>query len=339
MRGTHESMRGVPGFLRRTAALRAAAVLVLLAASAASTAQAILDYESVEPRTFGYVLGDKIRRELHLRVRSGYRLDAASLPKAGRLDRWLELAEPELRVESAGDGRRYRLVLTYQVLNAPRSPATVTIPQQNLRLVGEGPAVTTLMPSLEITVAPLTSDLGPKDLSGSALQPDRRPAPLPVEQRQARLAWTGTALLALLLLAAWRRGYTAVIARRNLPFTNALRRLKRLPAADTPADPEAGLRIVHEALNRTAGHAVFAHNLEEFLAQRPEFAGLRRDFERLFAASGRVFFADPATGAEARSDLSALLDLCRRGSRIERQSLREKTRPASDRSLATGQSG
>jgi mxaA protein len=319
--------------------LRAAAVLVLLASAAASTAQAILDYEAVEPRTFGYVLGDKIRRELRFRVRSGYRLDTASLPRAGRLDRWLELAEPELRVESAGNGRRYRLVLTYQVLNAPRSPAAVTIPQQDLRLVGEGPAVTTLMPSLEITVAPLTSALGPKELSGSALQPDRRPAPLPVEARQARLAWTGTALLALLLFAAWRRSYTAAIARRNLPFANALRRLKRLPAADAPADPETGLRIVHEALNRTAGRAVFAHNLEEFLAQRPEFASLRGDFARLFVASGRVFFADAATGAEARSELSALRDLCRRGSRIERRLSPEKTRPGRGRSLAAGQSG
>lgn len=332
-------MRDIAGSFRHPAIFRAAAVLVLLAAPAATMAQAILDYDLVEPRTFGYVLGDKIRREMHLTVRSGYRLDAASLPKAGRLDRWLELAEPELRVESAGDGLRYRLVLTYQVLNAPRSPAAVTIPQQDLRLVGEGPDVTTLMPSLEITVAPLTSDLGPKDLSGSALQPDRRPAPLPVEKRQARLAWTGTALLALLLLAAWRRGYTAAVARRNLPFANALRRLRRLPAADATADPEAGLRIVHEALNRTAGRAVFAHNLEEFLLQRPEFADLRPDFERLFAASGRVFFADAATGAEARSDLSALLDLCRRGSRIERQSLREKTRAVRGRSLATGQNG
>lgn len=325
--------------MRRPAVLRAAAVLILLASPAASIAQAILDYEAVEPRTFGYVLGDKIRRELRFSVRSGYRLDTASLPRAGRLDRWLELAEPELRVESAGNGRRYRLVLTYQVLNAPRSPAAVTIPQQDLRLVGERGAVTTLVPSLEITVAPLTASLGAEDLSGSALQPDRRPPPLPVAARQVRLAWTATALLALLLLAGWRRGYTAAIARRNLPFANALRKLKRLPAAAPRAEPAAGLLIVHEALNHTAGRAVFAHNLGEFLVQHPEFASLQPDFERLFAASGRVFFGDAATEAEAGSDLSALLHLCRRGSRIERQLLRAETRPVRNRSLAAGQSG
>lgn len=289
-----------------------------------ASAQAILAYDIIEPRTFGYVIGDEIHREVRLSVRSGYRLDEASLPKAGRLDRWLELAAPELRAESIGDGRRngrrYHLVLSYQIVNAPRSLVTVTIPRQDLRLVGETQAVTTLVPALEVTVAPLTSDLGADRLSGSALQPDRPPAPLPVLEGQTRLAGTGAALLVLLSIAAWRRGRRALTARRNLPFASAVRRLRRLPAPAAPADRVAGLKIVHEAVNRTAGHAVFAHNLDAFLAAHPELAGLRGDFERLFASSRRVFFADATAEASSGSDPPALLRLCRLCSRIERRS-------------------
>jgi mxaA protein len=313
-------MRDVSNCFRWPALARPAVVLVLLASPALSSAQAILGYDIIEPRTFGYVIGDKIRREVRLSVRPGYRLDEASLPKAGRLDRWLELAAPELRAESIGNGRRYHLVLTYQIFNAPRSFTAVTIPQQDLRLVGEAQVVTTLLPALQVTVAPLTSDLGAKGYWGSALQPDRAPAPLALQARQTRLAWTGAALLALLLFAAWRRGLAALIARRRLPFASAVRRLKRLPASGAPADLVVGLKIVHEAINQTAGRAVFAHNLGAFFAAHPEFTGLREEFERLFAASGLVFFGDAAADAPPRSDPPALLHLCRLCSRIERQS-------------------
>lgn len=297
----------------------AALLLALSAWPALSQAQAILEYDVIEPRTFGYVVGDKIRRELHLRIRSGYRLDESSLPKAGRLDRWLELAPPEVRAEQSGDGRDYRLILTYQILNAPRALETVTIPQHNLRLAGEPHAVTTLVPRLRVTVAPVTSDLA--RVSALSLQEERAPGELRVRAQPTRLAWTGAALAALLLLAAWRRGFSVMTARRNLPFASALRELKRLRTpAGAPADRAAELKVVHEAVNRTAGRAVFAHNLDELLAARPEFAPVRNDLEELFAASDRLFFDGTAADAPAGGQSAALLRLCRRGRRIERRS-------------------
>lgn len=314
-------MGNCSGSFRCQCLTHAAFLLALLAWPALSQGQAILANDIIEPRTFGYVVGDKIRREVHLSVRSAYRLDEASLPKAGRLDRWLELAAPEVRTESIGNGRRYHLILTYQIFNAPLTLQTVTIPQQDLRLVGETQTLTTLVPALRVTVAPVTSDIGADNrLSGSSLQQDRKPAPLPVQERRTRLAWTSAALIALLLFAVWRHGRMALIARRNLPFASAVRELRRLqPASGAPAEYARMLKIVHEAVNRTAGRAVFAHSLDDFLAAHPEFAGLRNDFEELFAASGRVFFANAAAGAPFGSGSPSLLCLCRRCSRIERR--------------------
>jgi mxaA protein len=128
-------------------------------------------------------------------------------------------------------------------------------------------------------------------------------------------------LLTLLLYLAWRRGLMAFIARGNLPFTKAARELKRLqPTSGAPAHYAAGLKIVHEAINRTAGRAVFAHNLDEFLAAHPAYAGLRTDFDQLFAASGRVFFAGAAPDTPSRNAWPALLHLCQLCSKIERRS-------------------
>jgi mxaA protein len=310
------------GFLRQRGASIAAFLLLVLTCPALAQTQAILANDVIEPRSFGYVVGDKIRREVHLSVHTGYRLDQASLPEPGRLDRWLEVAAPEVRVESIRNGRRYHLVLTYQIFNAPRASETITIPQQNLQILGAEDALSTLVPALRVTVAPVTAAIAASSLSGSSLQQDRPPSPIAVDVRQSRLAFTGAGLLTLLLYAAWRRGLMAFIARGNLPFTKASRELKRLqPTSGAPARYAAGLKIVHEAINRTAGRAVFAHNLDEFLASHPAYAGLRTDFDRLFAASDRIFFADGAADTPPGNAWTALLRLCQLCSRIEKQSV------------------
>lgn len=309
-----------PFFFGRHSPVRAALLLLLLAAPALSQAQAILANDIVEPRTFGYVVGDKIRREVHISLDPAWRLDLESLPNPGRLDRWLDFAAPDVRADSGGRARHYRLVLTWQLRNAPAAPETVAIPQLNLRIVREEQALTTLVPALRINVAPLTSAIAVERINGSSLQEDRSPSPLPVRDRQTRLAWTGAALLVLLSVAGWRRGLLSLGARANLPFATAVRELKRAQSnPDAAARYPACLKIVHEAINRTAGRAVFAHNLDDFFASHPAFAPLRDDFEGLFAASGRVFFGNAAAEVPAGAP-GDLLRLCERGRRIERQS-------------------
>lgn len=308
--------------MRPRAASAAAFLVAALACPVLPQAQmqAIFANEVIEPRTFGYVVGDKIRREVRLSVQADYRLDMASLPQPGRLDRWLEAATPEVRVESIRNGQRYHLFLTYQIFNAPPAPETITIPQQDLRILGETDALTTLVPALRITVAPVTSAIATNRVSDSSLQDDRPPSPIPVEVRQGLLAFAAASLLTLLVYAALRGGLMAFIARRELPFTKASSELKRLQASGAPARYAAGLKIVHAAINRTAGRAVFAHNLDEFFSAHPAFAGLRDEFDGIFAASGRVFFGDTAADTPSRNSWPELRHLCQACSRIERRS-------------------
>ena len=304
---------------------RAVVLLLLMAWPPLSQPQAILQNEIIEPRTFGYVVGDKIRREMVLTLNTGYALDEESLPEAGRLDRWLEIAAPEVNVEAEDGGTRYRIVLTYQIFNAPLALETVAIPQQDIRILVNDDksgqtAFTTLLPALRITVAPVTSAIDGGRLSEASLQEDRAPPSIPVEGRQSRLAWITLALLVMLLYAAWRRGLAAFLSRGRLPFTRALRELRKLqPPPGAPAPWASGLRIVHGAINGTAGRAVFAHNVDDFLAAHPAYAGLRDDFHQLFSVSDRIFFAGDATGEAPADGWSSLLQLCKRCSSIERR--------------------
>jgi mxaA protein len=308
-------------------------LLLLMAWPPLSRSQAILENDVVDPRTFGYVVGDKIRREMLLTLNSGYVLDEGSLPEAGRLDRWLEVAAPEIPSEADGDATRYRILLTYQIFNAPLALETVTVPQQDIRiLIHDGTAqsaFTTLIPALRITVAPLTSAVDAGRLSDASLQADRPPAAIPLDGRQRRIASVALALLVLLLYAAWRSGIATFLSRGRSPFTRALRELRKLqPASGTPAPYASGLKIVHDAINSTAGRATFAHNVDEFLAAHPAYAGLHDDFHQLFAASGRTFFAGEAAEEAPAGAWQALLQLCQRCSSIERR--QERTRSTSD---------
>jgi mxaA protein len=317
---------------RRRRGLLCAMVLLLTAWPPLSWSQAILENDLVDPRTFGYVVGDKIRREMLLTLNSGYVLDEESLPGAGRLDRWLEVAAPEIRSEAEGNATRYRIVLTYQIFNAPLALETVTVPQQDIRILtddgAEQSAFTTLIPALRITVAPVTSAVDAGRLSEASLQADLAPVAIPVDGRQRRIAWAGLALLVLLLYAAWRGGMAAFLSRGGLPFTRALRELRKLqPASGAPVPYASGLKIVHDAINSTAGRATFAHNVNEFLAAHPAYAGLRDDFHEMFAASGRMFFAGEAAGQVPAGAWQSLLQLCQRCSSIERR--QERTLAAS----------
>lgn len=321
---------------RRNLALVVGAAL--LALPGVALAQAIAEMEIAEPRTFGHVVGDTLRREVFLTLHPDYRLDPDSVPDAERIDRWIERAEPQLSEPSPWRRGRYRLVLTYRILDAPRSVQTVALPQENLRILGgrgssERFAQTTLVPTLRVTVSPMTTATGPDDVTPSVLQPDRAPAPIALEPRQRRLAWAGAGLLVLLSIAAWQRGIRAWLERRNLPFARAERALKRARPAFEAQRPEgtsaangadaAALKIVHEAINRTAGRAVFAHDLEDFVATHREYAALRDDLDRLFAASNHAFFRENAPPA---TDVPDLLALCRRARRIERRALRTAQR-------------
>lgn len=288
---------------------------VLIAGSGPAPAAGTLRATTVEPRAFGYHVGDLVERDVIVHVPDGFVLDDASLPRPGARGKLLELQAVSRSDSSEAGGTRLALHLRYQVFIAPPEVRTLEIAPFSLSFKGDGREQTLRVDAWPVTVSPLVPvEVSPRQGLGE-LRPDLPPPQMDTRPAQRRLLAYG--VLLLLCLAYLAQVYLALPwwSRRRRPFATAWRRLSQVPA-DAPA-PEwrAAFQRVHEALNQTAGEVVFEHGVDRFIAAQPRYAGLRTELLAFFRQSRREFFADspPAAG-----DGRWLLEFCRRCRDAER---------------------
>ena len=270
---------------------RAVAVAWLLAAGTAHAGDATqLEAFTVEPRAFGYQVGDVLQRHIVVTVPAGLMLDAASLPRPGARGHALELRE--LRRQS-GAGRE-ELWLHYQVFLAPQAVRTLELPSLSLHFEGQPRAQDLRVDAWPVTVAPLVPlEVSPRHGLGE-LQPD---APLPhITTQSLRTRLVAYAIVATLLLATL--GFVHLAGswwgRRRRPFARAWAAMHALPRGDDPAAWRVACERLHAAFNEAGGEVLFEHGVHRFVARRPAFQALQDDMRRFLQLSRRGFFGDSA---------------------------------------------
>ena len=273
---------------RTAAAVLALALAATMPASAATVEQ---------PRSFGHVLGDVLTQ----RVLLAPGVAPAALPGAARVDLWFE--RRPARVESDARGQRW-LAVDYQLINAPRTLTALSLPALDIA-TAEGPPL--VLPAWPVSVGPLA----PPETFGQGallpLQPDRPVAAVPTHglEQQLRLALAALAAVLLAWFAwwAWRNRREA----ERLPFAHAWRELKRIR---DPASPEAW-RVLHRALNASAGRVVHGASLPQLLADAPYLRPLQPRLEDFYRESTRRFFAESMAGSAQAGGPYPLRPLCR----------------------------
>lgn len=255
----------------------------------------------VQPRPFGYVVGDLVTQRVLLTTRNAD-FQPAALPAAQRLNIWFERRAP--RIESAADGRRW-LIVDYQVINAPQTLTTVGLPAWELEAKAGGARLK--IPAAPINVAPLIPSSSAA--AGSDLRPDREVPITSTASTRARLIIWSIALAAV--LAAWLawlqwRNWRDSL---NKPFGRAQQELRRV---DEFA-PEAW-QALHRAFDQTAGHVLQIQTLPTLFQRAPHLEPLRVEIERFFAQSSERFF-----GAGLQSNVMSVRALCNELRRIEKR--------------------
>ena len=274
------------------------AALLVLAMTAGAACAATVQ----QPRAFGHVIGDVLTQRVLLE-QAGQPLQPGALPSTARIDLWLERRQS--RIETDAEGRRW-LAIDYQVINAPRALTAISLPALSIA-TASGPPLA--LPAWPISIGPLTplDVLAEGDLQ--ALRPDRPVAALPTHAVQQQLKLSLLALLAV--FAAWL-GWWAWRNQREaqqLPFANAWRELKRLGDSSSLE----AWRVVHRALNKSAGRVVHGASLPQLLAEAPYLRPLQPRLEDFYRESTRrFFFAESAAAASAQPHAAyPLKPLCR----------------------------
>ena len=278
---------------------------VLVALSSATRA---LVLDTVEPRPFGYTVGDVLERTVLVDPLREGTLDPASLPKPGRYGRWFQLREVTL----LPGGVRF----TYQVVSIPPQPDQENQPSLSMRVIGpDGRARDGEIGPFTVAMAPV-AHVGPNEvIQASELRPDMDPKPIDTSRRWTRVILYATVLTVLaavqLCLALARR----FGSRRAGPFARALRSLRRAPLrGDDVAARSEALRRLHQALDEAAGRTLALDNVALLFRAQPWLAPARAGVEALMEQSRAAFFGEAPPPGRARllSVAAQLADLERR---------------------------
>lgn len=291
-------------------ALLLSVVFGLLAGGALARAPSV---SVIEPRAFGYFLGDTLKREIDVRVGPGQELDLASLPRPGPLNYWLELSAADVTTRSEGDDTVYRLALTYQTFYAPLDPRKLTIPGFTLKVKGAPGTGELAVRDLGFLTSPIRQLFAASSQStGSSveLQPDALPPRLTTGAERTALLVAGLISLAALAGLAWHNAWWPFQRRPARPFTEAARYIngnaQKLASAE---GYRVALLRMHRAFDLAAGRRLLSDDVDAFISKHPEFAAHRPDVERMFASSRQAFFANDVERAIKDMPLPDLAEL------------------------------
>ncbi|HMK13524.1 MAG TPA: hypothetical protein VK460_00720 [Burkholderiales bacterium] len=267
---------------------------------------AILDFQVANPRPFGYVIGDTLERKIEVEAVRPFALETDKLPKAGRVNTWLDLQKIKLASDIGVRSTRYQLTLTYQLINSPEAVKNLTLPKVSLRLEAGGKVALQEAPEFFFSAAPITP---PEVLAGEGLdvmRPDQPPLLIPETVHRVLFMFCLSALtLALLYMGYLRFGLPWQGPR---PFAWAYRDLRRLAKrTDSEEAFRQALRRVHRAFDQTARRPLFAEQLEAFFAEHPRFVPMQSTTQKFFELSQYEFFG---IGAGERP-MDWLLTFCR----------------------------
>jgi len=299
--------------------VRAGFGLVLSACADLAVAQALPDAVPDRPRAYGYSVGDVVQRRVQLQLPPGWSLDLDALPRSRRPGQPIELRNARLEGE--------RLLLDYQVFLAPTEVRTLEMPPLLLRFVGpervqgaqgvqgnqgnqeaggaEGAARglrevrEVRVDAWPLTVAPLVPvEVSPREGLG-AMRPDLPAEAIDTTPRQQRLLVLAALLLAVGAALAHLHLGLPWWGRRQRPFAQAWRQLRSWPERAHAEQARAAMKLMHDALNRSAGQVLFAGGVAAFVDRQPRFKPLQPVLCEFFERSQATFFATPAATCAA----------------------------------------
>ncbi len=271
------------------------------------------------PRQFGYSAGDLIQHQIHITIPPGTELNTNQLPSPGPALEWLDVIDVQVKTLASN---QFKLNIQYQISKSARMTEWLEIPEFLLSAGTESSLDTIVIPAWKFSYSSIIpTRLIDADIT---IRPPRQPIALEEQAIFFRMLSFLTGMLICLGYIVWRRGYLQLPwSRHSTPFQSALKGLKQLPEQSTsPKHIQHAFRLVHTALNQTAGEIVLESHLTDFYTKQPELAKLKEETESFFKQSRYLFYESNTTVEPKTLDknlIKTLKQLCSRYDRFQRQ--------------------
>lgn len=263
-------------------------------------------------RSYGVMVGDMIHHRFVVEVKPPYSIIQSSLPQSGELNYWLELRDVAVSTKESDDRTLYLIDLKYQTFYAPLDVRTLTIPGITLDFSAGEQRFQLHLPDWQFTMSPIKEitpgGVGNNNNAAAFMKAAIAPKTFSLDELNQRLGLLAAATSMVVIALLWLNGLLPKLGQS--PFIGAARQIRRIKRRRHTAreDYLACLQSVHQAINQRAQTTVFAGQLDDFLAQFPQFSSLRDELTMFFRQSRDAFFMDKQPDPILINDC---LDLCR----------------------------
>lgn len=260
-------------------------------------------------RETDYTIGSVARQHIVVNLPSGYRLDEGSLPPTGQTEA-IELRAAQWSFQDHQNKTRYQFWVDWQIFVAAETVKSTPLRSLELVFQRHGKRLTVPVPADSV----LVSNLLPPKMDAAHVQPYPDIAPPVIRLQPFIYTMIVSVLLFLVacLYGACYFGWLRLPQESSMPFRQAWRAIKRLPATQADANKLA-MQHLSRAFDQYAGFAISKENLSQALMQRPSLGVHSESIQVFYADLQQTFFA----GAPPQHSLAALTEMARRLSKLE----------------------
>lgn len=228
-------------------------------------------------RDNGYTMGDLVYMQVKIPLTQA-QFDVESLPLEGRVTHWLDLRSIKLSEKNG-----YTVLdFTWQLFGTVEYSQLLKLPEFTIKTIGKNPQTITI-PAQSFYY----SSVLPKTVESEKPRPNI--APLHFDEVTPK-RWAIVLVLITLTLALvwlWITDRLPWWPFRPGPLTLVARQLRHAPSAILESQQ---LRDLHHALNRTAGHSLYPHNIDCLFEAAPYLQTEKESIKAFFDASWHAFY-------------------------------------------------
>lgn len=255
-----------------------------------NTAIAILSIDTIEPRQYGYVLGDVFKRKIVLNSRNEHSIFLDEKKTLGRINNWLSIRKINLKRTSK---QSHLIEIQYQIVNVPSKPLMVVVPGFQVTVLNKGFKKKIISSELMVTLAPITPAIVVNRGGLLNIQANNASPQINTDNILSRIIlWLTFLILPMLVLLYCWAPWHKFFFKENLPFSHADLRIKNLENSSDLIFWRESLTLLHFALNTTAKKTVFIGSLDNFLLEHYQYKKFSKSINYFLLCSRKLFYED-----------------------------------------------